>query len=339
MFVLSGATSLVYEVVWLRQLVLIFGSTLFATSSVLSTFMGGLALGAFIAGRMMRDRGHPLRIYGLLELGIGIYALLVPFLFDALTPIYRALWNAGASESFTLFSLAKFAGIAVVLLPPTILMGATLPVLARLVADDPERMGGQVGALYAVNTFGAVAGTFIAGFVAIPAVGAQKTLWLTAAVNVVLAAAAFGLSRRLPFRPMAAPAPEPAGEGGRAVPVRVGLVLLVFGLSGFGALILEVAWTRVLALVMGSSVYAFSLMLLAFLTGLASGSACFATLLRRRPRIDPVLLLAMLLVAAGLLTYVTAFGFGLLPRLVAEVYFAWARAPTDGLSPTSASVC
>ena len=104
----------------------------FATSTILSTFMAGLALGAFFAGRWLgRGRMSPLRIYGLLEIGIGLYALAVPFLFDQLTPIYRAIWQAGASESFVLLSLAKFAGIAAVLLPPTVLMGASLPVLAR----------------------------------------------------------------------------------------------------------------------------------------------------------------------------------------------------------------
>jgi spermidine synthase len=141
LFLLSGATSLIYEVLWLRQLILIFGSTQFATSTILSTFMGGLALGAFVAGRWLGPgSAKPLRIYGLLEIGIGLYALTVPFLFSGLTPIYRALWAAGASDSFMLLSLAKFAGIAVVLLPPTVLMGASLPVLAREVPCSPARL-------------------------------------------------------------------------------------------------------------------------------------------------------------------------------------------------------
>ena len=322
-FLLSGATSLVYEVLWLRQLILIFGSTQFATSTVLSTFMGGLALGAFLAGRLLgRSRVRPLLSYGVLEIGIGLYALAVPVLFRGLTPAYQAIWNAGASENFFALSLAKFAGIALVLLPPTVLMGASLPLLAREVADDPERIGGKVGRLYAVNTFGAVLGTFVAGFVALPTVGMRTTLVVTAIVNVLLGAGAILYAGRLGrFVP-------PVEPPTRARPIRatssaVRLVLLVFAISGMGALVLEVAWTRVLALVMGSSVYAFSLMLLAFLIGLASGGAFFSRWLGRRPRADPVRLLAILLGGAGLLAYATTFLFGLLPRLFGEIYFAW----------------
>jgi len=330
LFVLSGATSLVYEILWLRQLILIFGSTQFATSTILSTFMGGLALGAFGAGRLLTGRQvSPMRIYGVLEIGIGLYALLVPTLLGALSPIYRVLWQAGASESFILLSLAKFVGIALILLPPTVLMGASLPVLARQVADDPDRIGGKVGLLYAINTFGAVLGTFVAGFVAIPGIGMQRTLWATAAVNLLLGTAAILLARR--FAPVSVTTeetvPEPPSDGHATRRVR--FVLLAFGLSGFGALVLEVAWTRVLALVMGSSVYAFSLMLLAFLIGLATGGAFFSWILRRNTRLDPTVMLAVLLATAGVLAYATAFVFNSLPRLFAEIYFKWSPGP-DG---------
>lgn len=343
LFLFSGATSLVYEVVWLRKLILIFGSTQFATSTVLSTFMAGLALGAFVAGRRLaHGRVAPLRIYGFLEIGIGLYALLVPFLFNALSPVYQALWDAGLSESFVQLSLAKFVGIAVVLLPPTVLMGATLPVLARQVADDPDRIGGKVGTLYAINTFGAVAGTFLAGFVLVPQLGVRETLWITAAVNALLGLAAIGLSGRLP-RPAtvaSTPTPEEAERPGRIIAEtpnrtrrRIPLVLIVFGLSGFGALVLEVAWTRVLALVMGSSVYAFSLMLLAFLVGLAAGSAFFAGYLRKRPQTEPASMLAVLLIGAGFLAYVTSWAFRTLPRAFAEIHF-WTQGPNDWLTGT-----
>lgn len=323
LFLLSGATSLVYQVLWLRQLILIFGSTQFATSTVLSTFMAGLALGAFVAGRKFRGSAmHPLAVYGWLEIGIGIYALIVPFLFRSLSPIYQVIWDAGAADSFVILSLAKFAGIALVLLPPTILMGASLPVLARQVADDPARIGGKVGGLYAINTIGAVCGVFIAGFLAIPHIGMQATLFATAGTNLALGVVAIWVSRRsvvpsIQPRKTATESSQPAVPSGR-----VKLALVAFGVSGFGALVLEVAWTRVLALVMGSSVYAFSLMLLAFLVGLAFGSAWFSRYLRKRPQVDPGTLLAVLLGSAGLLAWATAFLFPQLPRLFAWIFFS-----------------
>jgi len=323
LFLLSGATSLVYQVLWLRQLILIFGSTQFATSTVLSTFMAGLALGAFVAGRKFSgSRSHPLAVYGWLEIGIGIYALIVPFLFRSLSPIYQVIWDAGAADSFVVLSLAKFVGIAIVLLPPTVLMGASLPVLARQVADDPDTIGGKVGGLYAINTFGAVCGVFVAGFLAIPNIGMQATLYATAATNLALGVVAIVVSR---------PAPKPVEDPRSAstktrresiTSGRVKLALVAFAVSGFGALVLEVAWTRVLALVMGSSVYAFSLMLLAFLVGLAVGSAWFSRYLRKRPDVDPGTLLALLLGSAGLLAWATAFLFPQLPRLFAWVFFS-----------------
>ena len=323
LFFLSGATSLVYQVLWLRLLILIFGSTLFATSAILTTFMAGLALGAFLAGRAMDgSRRSPLVVYGWLEIGIGLYALVVPTLFEALTPVYRWVWSAGGQDSLLLLNAAKFVGIAAVLLLPTTLMGASLPVLAREVAGDPRRIGGQVGALYAVNTFGAVLGTFLAGFVAIPTLGVRRTMMAAAAGNLALGAAAVLLGRG------AAPAPagiEPAAA--RPAERRVTLLLAVFAASGFGAMVLEVAWTRTLALVLGSSVYAFSLMLVAFLIGLASGGAFFAARLRRSPAIHPGTLLAALLVATGLLSFATAFVFQHLPRLFGEVYFSWRPGP------------
>ena len=329
LFLISGATGLVYEVIWLRQLILIFGSTLYATSAILSTFMGGLALGAFLGGRLLDRRDfRPLQLYGALEIGIGLYALAVPGLLSSLTPIYRAAWSAGASESFLILSLVKFAGIAAVLLPPTVLMGASLPVLARQVADDPRRIGGKVGTLYAVNTFGAVAGTFLAGFLAIPWIGVQRTIWTTAAVNVALGLVAILISGRFVTPARAAAAGEAVSAAGPPPLTRRDRIALVaFGISGFSAMVLEVAWTRGLVLVLGSSVYAFSLMLIAFLCGLASGSACFSALLRRRPGIDPGVLLAGLLASAGLLAYATSFLFQWLPRLFAQIHFAWQPSP------------
>lgn len=319
LFFVSGATGLVYETIWLRELVLVFGSTLYATSAILSTFMGGLALGAWLAGRAMeRLRVPPLRAYGLVEIALGGYALLVPALLDLLTPVVGVLWRAGGSDSFFWLSVGKLAGIGAVLLPPTVLMGATLPVLARQVARREEAIGGEVGALYAANTLGAVAGTALAGFVLLPALGMTATLRATAGANAAIGALALLLSWRVP-RPTP-PVAGPAGPGAPASPRERGSwrVLWVFAASGFVAMVLEVAWTRGLVLVVGSSVYAFSLMLIAFLAGLALGSAAFAALLRRR-RPDPRTMLVGLLGGAGLLAFSTGWVMQAMPGLFGRI--------------------
>lgn len=322
LFLFSGATALIYQVIWLRQLILIFGSTQFATSTILSCFMAGLALGAWLAGRWLaRVRMTPLRIYGLLEIGIGLYALIVPVLFRALTPLYGAIWDAGASDNFLLLSLAKFVGIGAVLLTPTVLMGASLPVLAREVADDEKRIGGKVGHLYAINTFGAVLGTFLAAFVMIPGIGVQWTIWVAALANITIGVVAYVLRGTMPSGSTAAAAEAPPSRRFEFGPLQVRLALIFFGISGFGALVLEVAWTHVLALVLGSSVYAFALMLLAFLTGLALGGAFFSGVLRKHVGLDPAKLLGILLAAAGVLSYGTAYLFAQLPRIFTEIFF------------------
>ena len=325
LFLLSGATSLVYEVVWLRLLILIFGSTLYATSTILSTFMGGLAGGAWLAGRFShKTERPPLILYGILEIFIGLYALLVPTLFHLLSPPLRWVWNNGGSDSFLALSMAKFVGIALVLLPPTLLMGASLPILARQVARDRDRIGSQVGTLYAVNTFGAVLGTFAAGFLLIPGIGVQKTILLVAAVNIVLGLVSLRLgSRDLPEKVSTRNANKPSGTEGSRISRPVQIALVAFFVSGFVAMVLEVSWARGLALVVGNSVYAFSLMLIAFLIGLASGGAWFARRLKTDASRDPGTLLALLLAAAAFFAWATAFLFQWLPRVFVWVHFNW----------------
>ena len=133
LFFLSGAAALLYEVLWLRMLILIFGSTQFAVSTILTAFMGGLALGSFLFGRLIDRRDDPVRLYGLLEIGIGLYALTIPALFQMLVPVSRAIWGSFEPDFFV-FSLLRFLFIMVALLFPTTLMGGTLPVLSRFAA-------------------------------------------------------------------------------------------------------------------------------------------------------------------------------------------------------------
>ena len=166
-FLLSGLSSLIYEVLWMRMLILIFGSTTFAISTVLTAFMGGLALGSFVFGRFIDRSKHPVPIYGALETGIGIYALLVPTIFSSLIPLYQRVWQT-FHISFYLFSLTQFVLVTLVLIVPTTLMGATLPILGRYYSNRQDRLGWTIGTLYAINTLGGSWERSSAGFCLCP---------------------------------------------------------------------------------------------------------------------------------------------------------------------------
>ena len=282
-FFLSGATGLVYEVLWIRMLGLVFGHTVFAVTTVLTAFMAGLGLGSWIFGRIADRQARPLRLYGLLEIGIGAFCLLVPVLLPVVESVYRALAR-GLGLSFLAFSLAQFALILLLFLPPTTLMGATLPILSRVFATDAGSLGRRVGLLYALNTFGAVVGTALAGYVLLPALGMRSTLVLAAAVNLVVGALIVLADRRLVLpAPSAAPAEAPPAPTSGPAGSAATLVAAGLAVAGAASMIYEVAWTRALSLVIGSSTYAFTAMLLAFLLGLALGSAIFSRLFGARP--------------------------------------------------------
>ncbi len=298
-FLCSGATGLIYEVLWTRILGLVFGHTVFAITTVLAAFMAGLGLGSYLFGGVADRSSRPLRLYGVLEIGIGAYALITPFLFSRAEDIYIPLHRAFGLSFFT-FSLLQFLLIFLILLIPTTLMGATLPVLSRFFVRSLEVLGGQVGRLYALNTFGAVLGTYAAGFHLIPTLGVRTTLLLAAIANIGIGALAVVFDRHLrqlghetpggqaEAVAVTAPASEitvPAPEGPPAV--AVWLTVVGLGISGAASMMYEVAWTRALALVIGSSTYAFTTMLVTFLTGLALGSYLYSRVAGRL-RITPV---------------------------------------------------
>lgn len=271
LFVFSGATSLVYQALWVRQLHLVVGTSQVAVATVLAAFMTGLAMGGFLGGRLADGARRPVLTYAVLEAGIGLYALLFPWLLDLVQPLYLEFWRANEPTP-TAFALFQFGLLGLLLLPPTICMGATLPLLARFATspesqdpdEDSQDVGARVGHLYGANTLGAVLGTALAGFVFLPQFGLSTTTALTAAGNVLLCVIAVAVALRLGE---IAPAPTARVKGGRSFMV---LALVAF-LGGTSGLIYEVAWFRVLALNLGGSAYAFTIMLLAFLIGIAGG--------------------------------------------------------------------
>lgn len=314
-FFLSGASGLIFELLWTRLLTLVFGSTTLAVSTVLTAFMGGLGLGSYLAGRWAHRVRDPIRLYALAEAAIGIYALGVPTVLHHYPALNQALWSA-FGDRYALLSVLRFAASAALLLVPTTLMGATLPVLARFFVSRPwemARVGGSLGGLYALNLFGAVAGSFLAGFVFLPSLGVEATNLVAASFNLTLAAAAL-LMHRFVLRGEAEPRPSldelvarDAREGGPAaagaqlasslassvsssvspsmspsVSRRTrAAVLASFAVSGAASMALQGLWTRALAVVIGSSIYSFTIILLAFLIGLGGGSALLGRLADR----------------------------------------------------------
>lgn len=325
-FFLSGATGLVYEVLWIRMLGLVFGHTVFAITTVLTAFMAGLGLGSFLFGRIADRHRHLLRLYGLLEGGIGLSCLGIPFVLPWVEALYLALARA-LQLSFLAFTLSQFVLIFFLLLVPTTLMGGTLPVLSRFFVNDEETLGKRVGLLYALNTFGAVVGTALAGYFLLPAVGMWGTLKLAATLNIGIGALAIAFDRHLhrlratgtseDTAPQQQALPEIASSTTSA-PALIRLTVLGLGLSGAASMIYEVGWTRALSLVLGSSTYAFTAMLLAFLIGIALGSALFARLWGER-RVSPVTF-GFIEIGIGLSALLILPAFGKMPDLLLRAF-------------------
>src|SRR3989475_3914729 len=277
-FFLSGATGLVYEVIWVRLTGLIFGNTSQAISTVLGAFMAGLALGSWKLGQKADRTDDPLRMYGLLEIGIGLSAALVPLIFRALDTFYWAVAPSVSSvPGGAVF--VRFAASFAVLLTPTFLMGGTLPVLTRFFTKTVDEVENKVGVLYALNTFGAAAGTMAAALMLIPGIGNTRTTLIIAAVNVGIGLSAVWMSgtkepdveiETLTRRSESAGLSQEERPPNRTADR---LVLLTLAVSGFVAMMYEVSWTRALSAMIGSSTYAFSIMLVTFLVGIALGSS------------------------------------------------------------------
>jgi spermidine synthase len=281
-FFFTGACGLIYEVVWMRLLRLVMGNSTFAITTVVCAFMAGLALGSYFGGRLADRRSDWLRIFAGLQAGIALYCFALPWLIAAAAPIYQALYR-NTQTAFYVFSLVRFLFSLLILLVPATLMGATLPVLSRYFVRMPNRIGWSVGGLYAVNTFGAVVGAFVAGFVLIPVFGVSKTIYLACALSAAAAAASYWSSRRARSGPpLSAAALEAVGAG--RVRLRRGAIWMLLAgycVAGAAAMIYQIAWARVLSLLIGSSVYAFSLLLTGFILGLALGSLVLSSFVDR----------------------------------------------------------
>ncbi|MDC1152967.1 fused MFS/spermidine synthase [Nitrospinaceae bacterium] len=276
---MSGATGLVYEVVWTRLLTLIMGNTHYSIATVLTAFMGGLALGSFVGGKIIDRDFNPLAAYAILEAGIGIYCLLIPLFIELAFPLFQWIYmNLG--DSYTQTSFVRFLVCGVLLIIPATFMGATLPVLSKLVSRDESFIGKDVGTLYSVNTFGAVLGALASAFVFMRFLGVQATISVAASANICIALIIYFVFKP-PLKERLSYVSPPSKEKSASLQKRDLFILLSFAVSGLAALVYQVAWTRILSLLLGSSVYAFSLILAVFIFGLAVGTATTSNLLDR----------------------------------------------------------
>jgi spermidine synthase len=271
LFAGSGCAALIYEIVWLQLLQLVIGSTAVSLGLLLAAYMGGLCLGSALFPRVVSPRSHPLRVYAALELGIGVLGLAVLFA----VPLLGRVYLAGASDGL-LGLVLRGSVAAVCLLPPTLLMGASLPALSRWVKTSPEGIS-RLGFLYSANIAGAVLGCLFAGFYLLRSFDMAVATYAAVAVNFAVALFSYVLAMRTRHSPRPGSAKEESSPRQR----RAWMIYLVIGLSGLSALGAEVVWTRLLSLLLGATVYTFSIILGVFLIGLWGGSSAGSYLARR----------------------------------------------------------
>ena len=306
-FILSGAAGLMYEVVWSRQLVLVFGNTTQAVSTILTGFFGGMAIGAFVGGRLADRVRSPLRLYGVIEVVLVVVVLLTPVTFRLLHEVYRGVFPSIEEQPIVL-ALIRFVLAVLALAPATVLMGATLPTLTRhLTREGP--LSSAFGRLYAANTIGAILGTLIAGLVLIELLGLTGTLVVAAGCSGAAGLVAIALSRGAPPALASdrgnAPAPSVAraratATAGAPAP-RPTLALVLAFVSGLTSLGYQVLWTRLMSSGTGNSTYVFTLILAMFLIGIAIGAAVFS--FTRRWIREPIGLIATAQVVVAVLAF------------------------------------
>ena len=321
-FFFSGLCGLIYEVVWSRMLYLIFGSTTYAVSTVIGVYMLGLAVGSYLCGKIITRIKRLLRTYAVLELLIGVYALLFLFVLSFVDIVHSSVFPLILDKPLILNCFRILLSL-LVLIVPTTLMGGTLPLLSQHLTRTPQSIGKYVGWLYFINTIGAATGCFLGAFVLIPALGLHVSIWAAAGANIAIGLLVLALARNetapAPLivsetRPLGTIPQQDASLSGR----QAAWVVWGFACTGFMALVFEVAWTRSLILVFGSSVYSFATMLTTFLLGLALGSMIVSRLVDRFKH--PVGVFCIFVVLMGLFSLLTTPLIGNLPDLAVRWY-------------------
>jgi spermidine synthase len=315
-FFLSGFAALVYEVSWLRLAGLYFESTAYSAATVVAIFMAGLGLGSYLSGRLAGRSRDQVLVYFNLEALIGLLALVIPLLFTLVRPLFGGIYRGVYDNQFAYHALRILLS-ALLMLPPTVLMGMTLPLLIEALTRSYGNLGRRAGFLYGLNSAGAALGATVAGFVLLPRLGTWRSTLVGVAVNLSIAVAGYLVLGRSPWsvRWMAGT----LERAGKALATRR-YILLAFAVSGFCALSYEIIWTRLLIASIGPASYSFATVLSCFILGLAIGSAAYAALSRRIE--NKVFSCGVLIVLTGLAATFAALLLpglpGLASRLIAE---------------------
>src|SRR6476659_2399942 len=298
-FFVSGFCGLIYESVWAHYVKLMLGHAAYAQTLVLVVFIGGLALGSWLCARVAERIRNPLLGYAAIEAAIGVFALVFHWLFNrAMDWSYDQLLPA-ACEQATTFCGPQWALAAAMLLPQSILLGMTFPLVSSAVLRmDSTNPGHDISALYFLNSLGAVMGVLASAFLLIPTVGLPGTLMSAGVANIVISVMAYFVSKGMPARLHVPAMPAPRRDTGEEKPLLVPLLAVAF-FTGLSSFIYEIGWIRMLSLLLGASTYSFELMLATFILGLALGGWWVRN--RIDAAADPIRLLAVLQLVMGLL--------------------------------------
>jgi len=321
-FFLSGACALAYQIIWIRLFGLVFGGTVVSMSVIVAVFMGGLALGSHVIGRYAMRVGNRVRLYGILEIVLGVLAALIPFGITRLSKIVYSLPFGADVHSFGGIAIRILLSAAI-LIVPTMIMGGTLPILVRAVTSDRNRIIVNTSALYAVNTLGAMAGASLVGFALIRFFGVTASNLLAAGINCAMGVTAILVSGRFPSSPDTG-AKETSRQG-ISTPGNGRRFLVALGITGFAGLALEMVWMRMMLLVFNNTIYLYTIVITLYLLGLGLGGVAMR-LLPNRIRTERVFGLILALTALS-----TLLGFALFPSTTAygtgnyDFYYTFTR--------------
>ncbi|HSV95919.1 MAG TPA: fused MFS/spermidine synthase [Spirochaetota bacterium] len=321
LFFLSGFTCLVYEVAWVRLFTGVFGNTTYSVTAVLSAFMAGLALGSRLFGKLIDTRRRQLVVYAMLEAGIALFAVLITLTVPLLNPVYGFFYNT-LNFSDTLLTAVRFALSFVLVFIPTLLMGGTLPVIARFFIRRMEQVGTGAGILYGLNTLGAAAGCLVTGFYLIRVFGVRESVFIAALINIIIAACVFLAARLIPVEKQDETVKLTSTRNDTATfsAARMRVFLALVAGAGFVSLSCEILWTRLLVFMLKTTVYAFSIMLTTFLLGIGLGSLIFALVERRFGIKNYLKFWGLLQWGVAVSVFLSLLAFGSFARMPIEPY-------------------